>query len=121
MSNMPIISPWLFYWIDVVNWAQGISLFLAIAGFFAAILFAIGYFCNVGYASCKRECEICSFWLKVCIPLTIVFALIAIFTPSKDTLIYMQTAKLITTENLEWTAESVKQVFDYVVNAISGK
>ena len=121
MSNMPIIDPWLFYWVDVVSWAQGISLFLAFAALTATALFAIGYFCNVGYEGFKREREFCHFWLKICIPLTIVFTLIAIFTPSKDTLIYMQTAKLITAENLEWTAESVKQVFDYVVNAISGK
>lgn len=122
MSNMPIIDPWFFYWIGMVNWAKGITLFFAISsGIFAAVFGIMALIELDLYGRDDKDYKRYIRVVKTLIPVFVLSFLITSFIPAKDTVIYMQTAKLITAENLEWTAESVKQVFDYVVNAISGK
>lgn len=122
MSNIPIINPWFFYWIGMVDWAKGITLFFAISSGICAAVFGIMALIELDlYGRDDKDYKRYIRVVKTLIPVFVLSFLITIFIPTKDTLIYMQTAKLITAENLEWTAESVKQVFDYVVNAISGK
>ena len=53
-------------------------------------------------------------WLLVA---TIVFGLIVIFAPSKQTMIEMLVAKYATVDNAEWTADALKSLVDYIVQA----
>ena len=57
-------------------------------------------------------------FVKILFPITIVFLIISILIPSKETLISMMIAKYATKENLGMTVEGIKSAVDYIMNAI---
>lgn len=112
-----IINPSWFYWISVVN---GLEIFFAVLGGLCAVGGLI-CLCISFDDSCwdKEEEKLWKRRRSVFLVSAIVCFLIAIFTPSKNTLIEMQIARFATYENAEWTAEKIKEAVDYIINAIS--
>ena len=46
--------------------------------------------------------------------------IISIFIPGKQTSIEMLIARMTTFDNVDWTVQQVKEVVDYIVNALKG-
>ena len=60
--------------------------------------------------------------LTVFLCILLVFSLITtILIPSRDTMIYMAALSFVTPDNVEYGTEIVKNVFDYIVNALDTK
>ena len=112
--NEYIINPAWFYWIDIVSGIKIIMALLAVAALIATLITALISFDETDTDTSKNFEKKA---LKMLI-VTIVCIIIALFIPSKEILIEMQIAKYATWENAEWTADAIKDVVDYIVNAI---
>lgn len=112
--NGYIINPAWFYWVNVVNHTK------AIMFIFAAVLLlsAIGAYLVFMDALFAEERERYEKVIPKMAIAGIVCVIIAIFIPTKETLIEMQIAKYATWENTEWTVGVIKEAVDYIVNAI---
>lgn len=121
-----IIDPAIFYWLNVLN----IVYILTVITFIFGIIFTfVGFICNIVYMYNFRAYpsvyehgdEVAKIWHKVAIVSSIVSAisgLIMIFVPDKTTSIEMLIARTTTYENAQLTVQGIKEVVDYIVQAI---
>ena len=127
MTNY-IIDPAVFYWLNVLN----IVHILTVLTFsFGIVLTFIGFICNIVYMhnfrtyphACEHDDEVAKIWHKVAIIssiISIISGLIMIFVPSKTTSIEMLIARTATYENTQLTVQGIKEIVDYIVQAING-
>lgn len=113
---MPIINPWLFYFMGVVDYLKTL---LGLAGliYTAWLLIAIFNFSMEGLEGDK------DFWKEVkqyIITPLVVVATLFIFVPSKDTLTKMVIAEHITVDNYEFAKGEVTELIDYIFDKING-
>ena len=106
----PIVSPWFVYLLGVVD---GIG-FVAAALAFTGLLASIGLTVAVVGMRCEEDEEVAKIepLRKGVIVLTVFFSLLAIFVPSRNTLIAMYVAKNITPDNVATAVETGKAVKD---------
>lgn len=115
----PIISPSIFYWINVISTLSAISTGLFIfsaAALGVALIFLIpltvedelkGYFGKL--------------YKKILIILTIIttiFGLSCVFTPSKETLIAMTVAKYVTPDNITAVGGTIEESVSSIATEI---
>ena len=112
--NEYIINPVWFYWVDIINAVNCFAICSAIILLLGAGLFGFMFMDDVFTDERERFSKIIQ---KVAI-VGVIFLLAAIFIPSKETLIEMKIAKYATLENAEWTADAIKDLVDYIANAI---
>jgi len=72
------------------------------------------------YENAMRSLSIYRKWMKPLFIIGIAMIVISIFVPSKQTSIEMLVARTATFENVDWTVSQVKEIVDYIVNAIKG-
>lgn len=113
----PIIPPIWLYLFEVLESLDGLLLAINIVGIAVIIIYAIFAFC---YAMSEEEVPpMPKKWICVLICLVLVFSIIAnILIPSQETMIYMAGLSFVTPDNVEYGAEIVKNVFDYVITAL---
>jgi predicted PurR-regulated permease PerM len=121
MTNY-IIAPQVFYWINTL------SIMRTVLEIFGGVCIAafIGLLCGWIYNACEAQiCEYNQFYMKVCKKwaiitgiLGLIMIVLGIFIPSKATSIEMLVAKTATFNNVDWTIQQVKEVVDYIVQAI---
>ena len=111
-----IIDPMIFYWIEVIHNLGDIAICLftiSFVGFFILLGSVVGdWYCD---DDDMKKGKIAMKWTLVA---TIVFGLIMIFSPSKQTMIEMLVAKYATVDNAEWTADALKSLVDYIVQTV---
>lgn len=128
-----IINPSWFYWMQLLSDIRGIVIAISAlisAGFIIAIITSVAYY-SMGYRyrnQIDEDGEVCDpdwsnyllakKFVKILFPITIVFLIIGILIPSKETLISMMIAKYATKENLSITVDGIKSAVDYIVNAM---
>lgn len=124
MTNY-VIDPNAFYWMNVLGIAQTI---LGIIGGVCAAAFVcllIGWIynsCEVKHGHDYNLVYLKAFrrWAIVAGIIGFVFVTAAIFVPGRTTSIEMIIAKAATFDNVNWTVQQVKDVVDYIVQAIKG-
>jgi len=105
-----IINPMWFYWLHVVNIIGGVCVAAALVSGVAVTVFAI---CDHIEGEDEHK--------KLVRKLTIIFVITmvgAIFIPDKTTMISMMVAKLTTVTNVNITVDAIKDIVDYIVQAI---
>lgn len=119
-----IIDPKWVYWIGV---CENAGFFVYVTG---GILAAISIIAWVVYATwrveeyCGRDEDEIKFnkkfikWNVIATISSILFFAIGSFIPSQDTLVMMKVAELATQENVELTADKLKEITDYIIEAI---
>ena len=117
----PIINPMFFYWLSVVDNLRGISIGFMISSLIVLVILGVVYICSIGTDFLDENGKkafktIMIFSIIICI----LFSILLIFVPSKDTLIEMVIAQNLTTNNIEAGIEAVKGVTDYIIEAIKG-
>lgn len=126
--NNYIINPSIFYWMNVLNIVHILTIVIFSLGL---ILTFISITCNIMYMytfktyphACEHDDEVAKIWHKVAIIAGIVSAIsgiLMIFVPDKTTSIEMLIARTATYENAQLTVQSIKEVVDYIVQAIQG-
>ena len=112
--NGYIINPAWFYWVNIADGIKIIMSLLAVASLVASFLSALISLDDTDTATSKKFEKMA---LKMFI-VAIVCIILSLFIPSKETLIEMQIAKYATLENAEWTVDAIKDVADYIANAV---
>lgn len=116
----PIINPWLFYLINVVDRVGVVSTILLII---SIVAFAIIGFTTLWALSDnsleKHEKQVCFNYLKTALKVIIPCATILIFTPSSDTIYKMIIADNVTPHNIEIVGDTVESGIDYIFEKIS--
>ena len=122
MTNY-VIDPQVFYWMNVLGILQTV---LAVFGgacvvaFFGLVAGWIYNSCEVkeGYESNLFYLKACRRWAIVTGIIGFVLVTVAIFIPGRTTSIEMIIAKATTFDNVNLTIQQVKDVVDYIVQAI---
>lgn len=111
----PIIDPMWFYWLSVCDAAKWTCVIIAgIMAFASIVIFPIWHDELFG----EEEHKLFKKTLTIVITSTILVTALAVFIPSKQTMIEMQIAKLATYDNAQWTVDSIKGIVDYVIEAV---
>lgn len=128
-----IINPNWFYWlqllsdskiiITVISALTSIGLIVAIIATIVNYVLGYKYRNQIDEDGEPYDSDWCSYilakkFVKILFPITIVFLIISILVPSKETLISMMIAKYATKENISITVEGIKSAVDYIVNAM---
>ena len=106
----PIISPSIFYWIDVISTLSKIS--TGLFGLSAAALVVALILLIPLTVEDELNDDFGKFYKKILITLTIIttiFGLSYVFTPSKETLITMTVAKYVTPDNITTVGGTIEE------------
>jgi hypothetical protein len=111
----PIISPWIFYWIDILCNLKDMAIFIQIAcGIIVLLSFAIiGEFLD----SIELPDGAIKWFYIIVATIFILATLIEIFTPSQETLYAMLAANFVTPDNINLGVEGVKTIIDYIIES----
>ena len=112
-----IINPYWFYWIEVADTIKGISIGAMVVFLIAAIILAATAHNDYMFED-NNEGDAKKKVLFICIVGLVLSALVCIFVPSEKTLIEMQIAKLATHNNVDLTIDKIKEIVDYIINAM---
>lgn len=118
--NEPIISPWVFYWVetmdqirDVVNCVIGITMLISV----------IFLLLTLALEKEEREEHISEEIFKRIIKILAIVGVVSVigfmFIPSKGTMYKMLAASYMTQENIENVGESIDKIADKLVEKIN--
>lgn len=114
----PIISPWVFYWIDVFKNIDCLcDIALLVGGIILGVcILILPIILDIFSDYTKMLFNILK---KVAIAF-VVFAIVGTFIPSKETMYTMLVAQNVTVENIEIATETIKDSVDYIFDKFDG-
>lgn len=122
----PIVSPWLIYFVSTIENLRGFFGAVTFIVLVTDIIIAMGIFIegddaiNVFYNQEEKKIKSIS---KLLIALSIICPLLVIFIPSKEIIITMYIANMITPDNLNLANEvfksNLKDYLDIISNALN--
>lgn len=115
--NEPIISPWFFYLISVVD---GLLCFICVG---CAIFFIIAAVCGLTSTECYDQDEK-NEWIKKfkrSFLVAIILAIFSVLTPNSQTITKMAIAQQLTPNNIKATGELTTEVIKNSVDFINDK
>lgn len=121
-----IIDPQVFYWINVLESIKHVTTFSGVLFAIGFVLLVIGWIYNAvevergGYESNLLYMKTCKKWAIVTGAIDLILITASILIPGRTTSIEMLVAKTVTFDNVNWTVQQVKEVVDYIVQAIKG-
>ena len=105
----PIISPWIFYLIEVLDTLKEVGWVCCIMGGIGfVVFFIIATKLNVDVETMRKIAR----WPIISI---IVGIILTIFIPSEETMIKMFVTSFITPGNVELGVEGVETIFEYIM------
>ena len=108
------INPSWIYWINTVNSLRIVFITLTFLSAMLSIVWFVTWISGDEIENNTfKKGEIIS------VSIFIISLLVIIFVPSKQVLIEMEIAKLATKENIQLTVDSLKEITDYIINAIA--
>ena len=113
-----IINPAWVYWANVLGDLKIVCTILAVFAGIAVVIGTVVLAINKEYGENDEDYLAGRTTLRVSLPVFIFCFLVAIFAPSTKLLVEMLVAKLATKQNIELTAESLKQIVDYIAETI---
>ena len=117
--NNYIINPSIFYWMNVLDTVRGITLFCSITSMATLIVLAIAYLICINTEE-YTDAKIYKKVLPVAAIIAVISSIIVIFVPDKRTSMEMLIARTATYENAQLTVQGIKEIVDYIVQAING-
>ena len=107
------IDPSWFYWVDVIGALRSFFVFILIfSGIFAVFAFLIYDEAIIEKKTFKK--------IEIITVVFFIFSLfVIIFIPSKEVLIEIEVAKLAAENNLKLTADSIKDIINYIAETIN--
>lgn len=112
-----IINPSWFYWISVVRSAEILSAIACGLSLSAMVILLATW---ITEHDCWDDDDERTFkrTFRPVVVAAVVFTLLTVFIPTRNTLIEMQVARFATYSNAEWTVDAIKSAVDYVIDAI---
>lgn len=122
----PIVNPWLIYFVSIIENLRGFFEAVTFIVLVTDILIVMGTFIESDDAIAvfyNREEKKIKPFIKLLIALTIICPLLVIFIPSKETIITMYIANMITPDNLNLANEvfksNLKDYLDIITNSLN--
>lgn len=119
----PIVNPWLIYLVSIVEHLRDFFNVITFVVCTLDIIIVVGVFVEADDAIAifyNREEKKTKLLVKLLIVATIVFPLLTIFIPTKETIIAMYVANMVTPDNLSITNEIFKSNLKDYIDIISG-
>ena len=111
----PIVSPWIFYLIEVISTLKVTSLVVAITTAGIAMLFL-----GMGFFMADKEYEsVFAKHFKRSLIICIIASTVSILCPSQNTMYKMLISNYVTPNNLEYIHETIKGDMNDALNAIA--
>lgn len=124
--NEPIISPWIFYWMDVLTTVKELPKYLVGLALLLCAVFVVLAIVSVMAASRGEEGEALGCVLQVSKRIAIgylviftCFTIISIFIPNQETMYKMLITSQITPNNIEYLKNEVKATGQGLVDSIT--
>lgn len=111
---MPIINPWIFYLIGILNNIREYSLILI----FVAILFFVLLFAFYIVEE-HRAFNLFKKYIKTMIVFVVLFVVINCIIPSQETMYTMLVSSQVTQENINTIGDTIKDSVDYIFDKIN--
>lgn len=128
-----IINPWWFYLISVVSNINGIAVFLGMSSFVATVLLFIAKYDKIlgkkksvnqfgsYYTNTPEQIKGDRFAFKTVVGIFIISSIVAVVTPSQDTMNKMLIANTLTKQNISaganFTQDQVSKIIDKIADA----
>lgn len=119
----PIVNPWFIYCISVIEHLRAFVGAVAFVAIILDICIVVGAFIEVDDAVAvfyNREENKIKPFIKLLITVSIIFPLLSVFIPTKETIIAMYIANMITPDNLNFANEIFKSNLKDYMDIISG-
>lgn len=123
--NEPIISPWLFYWLDVIesfDKLNGIFALILLIGnsFLLFIYYILAVTDSNSYRHDKdrEERKKVKLFLRKTLPLLIVTLIGVVFVPSKEAMYKMLVANYITQNNVNIAKQNMYDIVEHISNIV---
>lgn len=118
----PIINPWVFYLIDVVDSIKSVLWCIGGIFFCTLIVYFIGYMsCDDGCRGDEKKKEKCVKYAIVSIGVLVIVGVLNIAIPSKTTMYQMLAARYLTTDNIGSAQNNVVELVGRIVKEIEQK
>lgn len=118
MEQTQIISPWVFYWIDVLSKINAFSIIAVIIALF--LIVSLLLYRTVDYPL-DDELVAINKAIKKLIAISIVCTLVVIIIPTKSTMYKMLIANEVTYERAETVIQVIDEKVEAIMNRIDGK
>lgn len=113
----PIINPWIFYWMSVVDNLRSLLAFIGAVTFTITLWLCLDWIVEFCSNRCKNDsAKIQKIKSIACIGL--VCSLLFTFIPSEKTLTRMIVASYVTPQNIEIMQGEANKSVDYLINKI---
>ena len=111
-----IISPWVFYWIGVLDTLKGVSLVIAVVTVMCVIGMGLWMGLDIAFDN-GVDRDMAKLWIKLAIVSFVAFMICAML-PSESTCYKMLAANMFTEKNVTAATEYVTDVIDYAVDKV---
>nr|DAK57636.1 MAG TPA: hypothetical protein [Caudoviricetes sp.] len=111
-----IISPWVFYWIGVLDTFKGVTLIIAVITVIGVIVMGLWMGLDISFDN-GVDSNMAKLWIKLAI-VSFVASMICAVLPSESTCYKMLAANMFTEKNVTAATEYVTDVIDYAVDKV---
>lgn len=111
-----IISPWVFYWIGVLDTFKGVALIIAVITVIGVIVMGLWMGLDISFDN-GVDSNMAKLWIKLAI-VSFVASMICAVLPSESTCYKMLAANMFTEKNVIAATEYVTDVIDYAVDKV---
>lgn len=111
-----IISPWVFYWIGVLDTLKGVALIIAVITVIGVIVMGLWMGLDISFNN-GVDRDMAKLWIKLAI-VSFVASMICAVLPSESTCYKMLAANMFTEKNVTAATEYVTDVIDYAVDKV---
>lgn len=111
-----IISPWVFYWIGVLDTFKGVALIIAVITVIGVIVMGLWMGLDISFDN-DVDSNMAKLWIKLAI-VSFVASMICAVLPSESTCYKMLAANMFTEKNVTAATEYVTDVIDYAVDKV---
>jgi len=113
-----MINPIIFYWIELIDSALSLAIFVSGASICAILAVLIYYFINEWGIDCNIEGTKKAF--KTVSVILVVSTTLAVVLPTKPTMYKMLIASYATEDNYNSTKEEMTELIDYIADKFNG-
>lgn len=110
-----IISPWVFYWIDVCDSFKSLVFVVFVIAVIAA---GISFLCSIDDLATSDEVKMFSKSAKISVIVAAASIVLYILLPSEKVSYKMLATKMFTQDNIDNATEYVTDVIDYAVDKV---
>lgn len=110
-----IISPWVFYWIDVCDSFKSLVFVVFVIAVIAAV---ISFLCSIDDSATSEEVRMFSKSAKISVIVAAASIVLYILLPSENVSYKMLAANMFTQDNINSATEYVTDVIDYAVDKV---